>query len=241
MTELRRVLIVDVETGGLDPQADPVIEVAGVLLDVEHGEVIGAASLLQGAPINRAEHVNQIPSSLLRSLPGSMSRAPRRDATDPAFQPLFGLIGLADAFVAHRATFDRKFFPESIARLLPWICSKFSCDWPRGRYGDHLVDLALAHGVAVTANHRALDDCMLLARIMRRVRRDYGWPNGQGNALRDVLRGGLERGVGEPPRCRHGLERGNQCRNYLRTYIRDENSFGSKNCADHGGSAQWVS
>ena len=256
---LKRVLIVDLETTGLDPVTEHVLEVAGVLFDLEHAEVVASSSALQHAKSNAAQHVNDIPASLLRSLPEPFLLDPEDKAFGDvsAFQPLYGLAHFADAFVAHRAGFDRSFFPNDLARLLPWICSKFSCDWPKGRWGDHLTNLAIAHGVPVTGAHRAFDDCRLLAEIMKCAWSvwydDDGHELSHDNHLRFILERGLARGVGEPPRCEHGLDRveknaisgesvslPSQCPNYVRTFLRHDITI-RKRCPQHGGSAQWIS
>jgi DNA polymerase III epsilon subunit-like protein len=249
---LERVLIVDVETTGLDREKDRMIEVAGVLVDVAHADVVACASTLLRADANPAEHVNEIPASLLR-------------ATPPAFswEPIYHLARYADAFVAHRATFDRGFFPENLARLLPWCCSKFGIDWPKGRYGAHLTDLALAHGVAITRNHRALDDCLLVARVMKQADEVVQRLNREGRRFGDVddlyglLLQGIERGVGEPNRCRHPFRYEgettradgsvprqvfmtpasfkDQCTGWVRSYRSDVYY-----CPNHGGPREWA-
>lgn len=245
MKKLERVLCVDVETTGLDREKDKVIEVAGVLVDVSSAEIIAATSCLGHAEENPAESVNQIPASLLRRL--SFLSSP--------FEPFVQLAALADAFVAHRASFDRAFFHESIARLAPWVCSKFGIEWRCGRYGDHLVDLALAHGIPVTGHHRALDDALLLARVMKRSKE---MEDGEGIAvsrrtdLAGLLAGGVKRGIGEPNKCRHPYEHfpsGNwaydecnlsqyrdPCGKWVRSYRSDVYY-----CPAHGGPKEWVS
>ncbi len=260
--KLERILITDCETSGLDPDRDVLLEVAGVLVDVDHAEVIRACSTLFAATKNDAESVNQIPVKLLAKIDGYGKHA----------QPFLDLVNEADILVAHRASFDRSFLRKYFSdkriagETVPFVCSKFGVDWPQGRYGQHLTDLALAHGVPVTSNHRALDDCLLLARVMKRVQgtRDDENPlpalyDGERyTSLEALLRAGLDRGVGEPNRCRHpwvyegpatrdapagGPDRRvwvtgsfkDQCAKYVRSY-RPEVIF----CSAHGGPSEWV-
>lgn len=161
---MRRVLITDVETTGLDPASDHVIEVAIVEWSVKHRTIIRAASGLAEHESNPAESVNRIPAAAL---------------SDPAldYEPWNFVANMVDdathfegsCFVAHRAEFDRSFYLPHIRCRLPWACSKFDIAWPRSAPGASLVEVALAHDVAVAYNHRALADCLLLARIFERV------------------------------------------------------------------------
>ena len=240
--KLERLLILDVETTGLAPVEGQIIEAAGVLFDVAHAEVIEARSLCVHAPTNPAAGVNGLSVPFLRSLP-SLPDASPRDREAPALDLLFDMASRADAFVAHRASFDMRWLPLALVRLAPWICSKFSCDWPEGCYGDHLVHLAIAHGVPVVGAHRALGDCMLIVEIMRACHHRWAGVQAAGGrdrrALPEILERGLARGVGDPPRCAHGLEERRQCPNYVRTYRRD--AVSPRACPDHGGSVQWLS
>lgn len=52
---------------------------------------------------------------------------------------------------------------------LPWVCSKFDLELPSSKLGASCVEMALAHGVPVVSAHRALTDCMLIARTLENV------------------------------------------------------------------------
>jgi DNA polymerase-3 subunit epsilon len=75
----------------------------------------------------------------------------------------------ADAIVAHGAEFDQRFVPADATGGKPWICSMHDLLWPRGKPGDSLVKLALAHDLGVSHAHRAAVDVDLLARLLTRV------------------------------------------------------------------------
>jgi DNA polymerase III subunit epsilon len=155
----KRILILDTETGGLDPSIDPCVEVACILYDLERAEVIASYASLIRAEKNDAEHVNHIPLALLADAPEASEVWPHVEA----------LAARADVIVAHRADFDRSFVSEKL-KGAAWACSKFWIEWPRGRIGDDLVHLALAHGVGVMHAHRAMTDCDTLARLFTRAR-----------------------------------------------------------------------
>jgi DNA polymerase-3 subunit epsilon len=158
---MRNVLIVDTETTGLDPASDVAIEVWAILFSVEHATALESFSALIYHDENPAESINRIP-------PAALS-----DARDPvsAWGVVQDLATRADAFVAHNAEFDRRFAPEWLRDLKPWICTKEDIEWPKqDRPGMSLVPLALAHDLGVAVAHRALADCDLIARLLTRCR-----------------------------------------------------------------------
>jgi DNA polymerase-3 subunit epsilon len=163
---LKTLLIVDTETTGLSHETDRVIEVAAALYDLEHATPIEFFSSLCRADANPAESVNRIPV-------GALGRARASNYTWSRVSDLVGCalrLGLDSAvFVAHRAEFDRGFFPAALADRMPWVCSKYDIEWPRSDHGEGLVHVALAHDVPVVAAHRALADVLTLVRLFQRV------------------------------------------------------------------------
>ena len=159
-----KLLIVDTETTGLDPESAQVIEVAGILYDVKLRGVIAQCSFLCPAQENPAMHVNRIRPELSREAPSLY----------PAMMDVFyRMARFADFALAHNAAFDKKWFTESQGLFpldLQWICSMEDIRWPRnskkGRPG--VTSLALDYGVPVWSAHRALTDCTYLVEIMRR-------------------------------------------------------------------------
>lgn len=159
---MRTLLITDVETTGLDPATERVIEVATVRYDVPSASVIETFSTLMHGDSNAAEAVNRIGvDALIQAMPAKFAWRMVSDRLDRLIDDA--------AFVAHRAEFDRSFYPRELAERRPWICSKFDIEWPRSKPGASLVEVALAHDVPVWSNHRALTDCMLLAHTFQRV------------------------------------------------------------------------
>jgi len=162
---MKRILIVDTETTGLDPaDGAVVIEVAGILFDVELRDVVAQCSVLLPTGSNDAQPVNRIKPELTRSAPGLMP---------PMLKAFYAMAHEADYAVAHNADFDRKWFGDggSLPALdLRWICSMDDMNWPRNtkRGRPSVVSLALDYEVPVWAAHRALTDCVYLAEVMRR-------------------------------------------------------------------------
>jgi len=155
------LLLIDVETTGVDPSKDRVIEVAAAFFNLERAMVVEQHSWLVRAEENAAEEVNGIPAEILRTHPRVRDEA----SIDRVVAP-WALA--ADAVAAHNAAFDRRFFSAEI-RCRPWICTMDDVAWPRGSATKGLDRIAVAHGVPVVAAHRAMTDVDLLARLLERV------------------------------------------------------------------------
>ena len=163
MSEIDLIAIVDTETSGLDPEEDRVLEIGIVVWSLTEMAMISARSLLvyTGDPIpEEAERVHKITPELAAY---GMIR-------DDAANAYHDEIRDAQAIVEYSGTeFDRGFLRAFGAPSVPWI-DTYHCDWPEWSSSRSLVSVAIAHGVAVTGAHRALADCLLLARLLRRVR-----------------------------------------------------------------------
>jgi DNA polymerase III subunit epsilon len=156
---MRIAALLDTETTGLDPLVHRCIEVAVTLYDLELALPIASYANLIGSASNEAESINRIPLAALL----------QATAAEGVWDDVRHMVARADVILAHRAEFDRGFVPKDIATSRPWACTKFHVDWPLGKPGDHLVHLALAHGVGVLHAHRAATDVDTLARLLTRV------------------------------------------------------------------------
>lgn len=159
------ILILDTETTGLDAATDRVVEVACIRYSLTHATVLRSYSSLIRGESNAAEAINRIPTAALM------------DAPEPArvWAAVASLADGADCVVAHNADFDRGFCAAAGVSMayhiaqMPWVCSRSQMEWPRGKQGDSLVNLTLAHGLGVATAHRAMADCDMLARLFTRV------------------------------------------------------------------------
>ena len=168
------ILIVDVETTGLDPQRDEVVELGALLIR------------LQWRPQMTARVVNSY-VGLREPMARSWSSAFAIHGISPAEvrgqrlheETVAGLICKADGIIAHNAPFDRAFlvrlFPA--ARSRPWRCSMHQIPWSRyGHPSRRLGALAADYDLAVSVAHRAETDCMTLYRVL--LQQDSrGWPH----------------------------------------------------------------
>lgn len=164
------VAVVDVETTGLDPNTDRVIEVAWALVDLDTAKVVSIQSALVPGDENHAEAVNGIPVSLLRHETAA---------------PLPVRLPRVEAVLAHNAAFDRSWGAFQLPGLIPWACTCDDWEWPlaKGTTKRSLTDIALAHGVGVVTAHRAFSDVMTLCLTLERAHEFEG--------LRSMLRAAL--------------------------------------------------
>ncbi|MFN9546164.1 MAG: 3'-5' exonuclease [Cyanobacteriota bacterium] len=158
-----RLLILDMETTALHPDAGECIEVGAVLFHVPTRSVLTQVSFLLPCRANGAEAINGIPAAVSRL------EQPWRDA----MRCFLAMATAADAILAHNAAFDRQWFGRGPLPALdkPWICSMEDIAWPPERHlraRPSVRDLAIAHGVPVWAAHRALTDCTYLAQVLER-------------------------------------------------------------------------
>lgn len=153
-----KLFLFDTETSGLEA-SDPCIEAAGEIFCTKHAAPVETFGSLIRSEKNDAEFVNGIPMSMLAEAPLPEEVWPR----------IVAMAAKCDVIVAHRAEFDIKFVPPEMQQM-KWCCSKFDIDWPKARgKSEHLLHLALAHGVGVVHAHRAMSDVNTLSRLFSRV------------------------------------------------------------------------
>lgn len=178
---MRYALITDTETQGDDPTRHGVIEVATAVFDLRHRVVVEACSTLLPCDTNEAQAINGIPPEATRQgLPPELDAARRKGIWDG----VRAQASRCDLILAHNAEFDRAFVEigadgplmgaararEEKRQPIPWVCTCDDIAWPRQhKHGQGLVSLALAHGLGVGSAHRALDDVLLLARLIARA------------------------------------------------------------------------
>ena len=161
--KLKNIVIIDTETGGLDPTKHSIIELAAIFYNVPTNSVISQVSLLYPVDANAAYCINKINIDTTQE----MGHFTFFHATKLVQQ----FIEESDAIVAHNAQFDKKFVDEWTGldyNDKPWICTCRDIDWPPQlnlRKRD-LTSLALSHKIPVWQQHRALTDCIYLSQIL---------------------------------------------------------------------------
>ncbi|MCT0249625.1 3'-5' exonuclease [Synechococcus sp. CS-205] len=159
----QRLLILDTETTGLDPERDHCIEVGAVLFHVQSRAVLSQISLLLPCQSNQAQDINGIDAAVSRL----------EQPWEAGLAYFRALVASAEVMVAHNAAFDRSWFGRGPLPGIekPWLCTMEDLRWPRERRlkaTPSVRDLALAYGIPVWAAHRALTDCIYLAQVFER-------------------------------------------------------------------------
>lgn len=161
---MTRVWVLDVETTGVEPETDKVVEVAGMLL--EDGVAVGQFQSLvdPGVPIppgaSAVHHLRD------RDVAGQPSLA---EALEPVRN------NSADYYVAHNASFDAGFLNlEQRVAVKPWICT-WKCAlraFPEApSYSNQVLRywLDLPDPVCGGSAHRALYDAEVTAQLLLRL------------------------------------------------------------------------
>lgn len=164
----RVAAVVDIETTGLDRNADSIIEVA-----------------VQRFTFNAAHRIIQIeqPRSWLedpqRSLPKSIARLTGISDLDLKGQQfddeaIVAMLGGADIVIAHNAGFDRPFLDRRFPELdgLPWACSLSQVDWRSLGFDGRALGHLLLQSGRFFEGHRAGNDTNALATLLGTLARD---------------------------------------------------------------------
>ena len=156
--------LIDVETTGLDPRRDEVIELALVLFAFRRDNFVIAGVVDEytgrrepSIPISPgAARVNRITMDELRG-----------ECLDEA--KITGLISRAEFLIAHNASFDKGFVCRlyQCAQKKPWFCSMRGINWYRtGCASRSLQNLLQKNGIRTTRAHRADGDVLATLQLI---------------------------------------------------------------------------
>jgi DNA polymerase-3 subunit epsilon len=151
----RTALFVDVETTGLDPYKDEIIELA--MVPFTYG--LDGRIFEIGEPFERFQEPKRpIPPNItqLTGITDAMVAGHHIDQEEVA-----AFASGASLVVAHNATFDRRFVERlsEVFATKPWACSMTQIDWAgEGHEGTKLTYLAAGAGFFYE-RHRAAHDC----------------------------------------------------------------------------------
>jgi DNA polymerase III subunit epsilon len=157
------LLIIDIETTGLDIDRDSAIELGAILYSVHHRCILQQLStLLPVSGENSVEHINGISGQASRS-------SYEYQSVIELFQQWHER---TDYLVAHNAEFDKKWFGSGLLPAVskPWLCTYKDFLWMRARRQRlSLVKLALKYDIKVEQVHRSLSDCQIIAALFNKA------------------------------------------------------------------------
>lgn len=163
-------LVVDVETTGLGPDSDEIIELALKLFSFneETGEIIDIIdenSYLR-EPLSRSAKNNYDRAYRIHGIPYDLVRG--KSFHDEGILKFFNQ---SDAIFAHNASFDRSFlyrlYPE--VNDLKWYCTMKNVKWKNhGFPNSKLLTLLQAYNISKFQTHRAMDDITNLTELLKK-------------------------------------------------------------------------
>lgn len=176
-------LVVDVETTGLGPDSDEIIELALKLFSFneETGEILNIIdedSYLR-EPLSKSAQSNYDRAYRIHGIHYDMVRG--KTFHDEKIMDYFNQ---TDAIFAHNASFDRSFlfrmYPE--VNEMKWYCTMKNVQWKNhGFPNSKLLTLLQAHDISRYQTHRAMDDITYLTELLKKQN-----PNGD-YYLKEVL------------------------------------------------------
>ena len=166
-----KIAVLDVETDGLDPTCDNILQIAVALIEVdEDGRILRVVD--HGTA--KQDPKRQIPPKIT-ALTGidNLTVAGKRIKREA----LTAFLSQADTLLAHNAGFDAGFVRRLLPGVahLPWICSMRDVAWAKHRYdGAKLGHLLMQQGLFADTAHDAMADVEALLALL-----ESELPNGE--------------------------------------------------------------
>lgn len=155
-------IILDIETTGLDPHADEIIEIGLVKFSfLESGHIVGPIDALQGLFQPKIALPPEV--SQLTGINNEMLVGQNLD-----LEKIRDFIQDASIIIAHNASFDRRFcekkWPFFAAK--EWACSLKEINWREEGFSSSHLNVLLNNYGFFHGGHRALNDCYALLKIL---------------------------------------------------------------------------
>lgn len=179
-----RVIVLDVETTGLDPQVAKVIEIGAreAWVEATSGRLVKVGASFQA--FSDPGHPLSAETIRLTGITDADLAGRSIDVT-----ALANFLKGADWLVAHNASFDRPFVERICAQASQqfWACSFEQIDWTSKAFPSRKLEiLSIYHGFFVDA-HRALEDSDALMHLL-----SFPRPDGKGTYFKEMFARALE-------------------------------------------------
>lgn len=161
-TPMRLGLVVDVETTGLDPRRNEIIELA--MTSFSYG--LDGTIFTVGESFQRLRQPSEAITPEITAITGITNEMVAGQVIDQAEVAKFA--APASLVIAHNAAFDRRFLERfsDVFSTKPWACSLSQIDWAaEGFEGTKLAYLAQAAGFFYD-RHRAMHDCLATVELL---------------------------------------------------------------------------
>ena len=161
---LRLGIMLDLETTGLDPNTDEIIQFAMVPFAYsEAGHVVSVQPAF-----DRLRQPSMPISERITQLTGINDAMVAGQIIDP--NEVAAFIEPADLIIAHNARFDRRFAERFCTGFAtkPWACSMAQIDWQAAGYEGAKLGYLLKDSGYFNDRHRALDDCHAAVALLAR-------------------------------------------------------------------------
>ena len=161
-TPMRFGLVVDVETTGLDPRRNEIIELA--MTPFSYG--LDGTVFTVGESFQRLRQPSEAITPEITAITGITNEMVAGQVIGQAEVTKFA--APASLVIAHNAAFDRRFLERfsDVFSTKPWACSLNQIDWAaEGFEGTKLAYLAQASGFFYD-RHRAMHDCLATVELL---------------------------------------------------------------------------
>jgi len=160
-------LIVDVETTGLDPLKDEILELGALLFSYNRKTRLSIG--IKETYVGLREPTIPIPASSSRVHGLKIKDVQGKSLDDEKILQLFNN---ADFLIAHNASFDRKFIQKMYPEVgkKNWYCSMNGIKWKNyGHSSKGLQNLLVDHKIKVENSHRGLDDAIAVYYLLQQM------------------------------------------------------------------------
>lgn len=171
-SETRQAIVLDLETTGLDPATDEIIEI-GI---VPFTYALDGRLFAMGEPFSALREPSRPIPTEVAELTGITDAMVKGHAIDPA--EIERIVAPAALVIAHNAAFDRRFAERfcSAFAAKPWACSFSQIPWAEEGFGSAKLTYLLADCGYFFDGHRAVDDCRAVLELLSRPLPTSGQP-----------------------------------------------------------------